>query len=218
MGGDEHGGPPDGSGTTVRMGRDGDAQVAADLHVVQISEGFLSLLGRGFLRRLYRRIVRSSSAFLLVAERQGQVVGFVAGAVDTGALYREFVLRDGIRAGLGAAGPIFRNWRQVVETLRHGTSQGVSHGRGVELLSIAVDPDRQGQGIGRLLVDSFVDACTTTGNDSASVVVSSDNSTAIRLYEQAGFVAATRFEMHADVESVLMERSGSGHVHQRPPT
>ena len=216
MGGSEHGGPNDASAVLVRVGRVADAEVAARLHLVQIAEGFLSLLGRGFLTRLYRRIARSSHAFLLVAEQRGQVVGFVAGAVDTGALYREFVLRDGIPAGLGAAGPILRNGRRVVETLRHGTSQGVSHGRGVELLSIAVDPACQGLGIGRALVDGFVEECSATGNDDATVVVSADNGRAIHLYEQSGFVEVERFEMHADAESLLMQRRGADAAHRSP--
>jgi ribosomal protein S18 acetylase RimI-like enzyme len=61
------------SGTSyigVRRGTPADAATAALLHESQITEGFLSHLGRRFLERLYRRIALSESSFLLVAEER----------------------------------------------------------------------------------------------------------------------------------------------------
>src|SRR5205085_2728487 len=72
-----------------------DVDTIVDLHAGRIADGFLVTLGRPFLRRLYRRMVRSPRAFALVAEDGGNVCGFVAAAEDTGAFYREFLVRDG---------------------------------------------------------------------------------------------------------------------------
>ena len=120
------------------------------LHATQINQGFLAFLGPGFLRRLYRRIVRTPSSFLLVADSQGTIVGFIAGSTDVAGLYRSFLLRDGIPAGLQAAGRLISGWRRVFETLRHGASNGEGVGRGAEVLSMAVDPSCQGRGsVGR---------------------------------------------------------------------
>ena len=82
----------------VRPGTITDALTAARLHAGQIDEGFLSRLGPRFLCHLYGRIARSPSSFLLMAERGGAPAGFVAGATDVGALYRQFLLRDGVIA------------------------------------------------------------------------------------------------------------------------
>jgi len=189
----------------VRPATATDAAAAARLHAAQISEGFLSLLGPGFLTRLYRRIVRTTDSFLLVAQIDGRVVGFVAGSGDVGALYRSFLLHDGVPAGLGAARQLAVGWRRAVETLRHGSDGGVGRGRGTELLAIAVDPGEQGSGIGGALVDSFLAEVGRRGGRSAFVVVASRNDGAVRLYERGGFVYGDRVELHAGTSSLLLQ-------------
>ena len=71
------------SGTVdVRTTREADLTAIAALHANRISEGFLSSLGPAFLRRLYRRVLRSDAGFVLVAtvgSDTSTVRGFVAG-------------------------------------------------------------------------------------------------------------------------------------------
>ena len=144
------------AGAVIRPGSVADAGRAGDLHASQISGGFLSFLGPRFLARLYRRIVRRPSSFLLVAEDHGQVVGFIAGSDDVRGFYRTFLLHDGFGAAVTTAPRLVRGWRRVLETLRHGTGTASGTGRGIELLAVAVDPDDQGRGIGADLVDAFL--------------------------------------------------------------
>ncbi len=186
----------------LRTGRDGDAATAATLHAGQISEGFLTFLGPGFLRRLYRRIVLTPDSFLLVLEDEGAPVGFIAGSTDVAALYRAFVWRDGVAAALPAGARLLRSWRQVMETLRHGTA---SAGEGAELLAVAVDPAARGRGAGTLLVQGFLAEIGRRGFDAAHVVVAADNETAVALYRRAGFHTVERFELHAGVASCVMQ-------------
>ena len=198
----------------VRVGCEADAAVAGQLHAEQITGGFLAFLGSGFLTRLYRRVCRSSSSFLLVAEEGGRVVGFVAGSADVPGLYRAFLLRDGLAAAFHAMGPLLRGWRRAFETLRHGSSAGAGTGRGVELLAIAVDPSHQGRGIGEELVAAFLRQVVANHAHAAYVVVAVDNGRAVGLYRRAGFVGGDEFELHAGTTSVLMqwddEPSGAG--------
>jgi ribosomal protein S18 acetylase RimI-like enzyme len=201
---------------TIRNAVESDAPAVARLHADQISEGFLSFLGPRFLARLYRRIIRHPGSFLLVADLRGHVVGFIAGSTDVRGLYRRFVVRDGIPAAGSAAPRLIVGWRQVVETLGHGTSDGASagssSGMGAELLSVAVAPDRQGQGLGRMLVASFLHELDGRSCPSGHVVVGTGNVGAIALYERCGFVIAERFELHAGTPSLLMrwDRPTSG--------
>ncbi len=188
----------------VRTARRSDIDVVAALHVQGISEGFLSLLGTRFLKRLYRRITRHPEAFLLVADDQGATIGFIAGSTDIAGLYRSFLWHDGVAAALRSLGPLVRGWRQVLETVRHGSSGGRGITSGAELLSVAVDPAGQGRGAGRLLVASFLEEVANRGCQSARVVVGADNGRAIALYEMAGFATTERFELHPGTESLLM--------------
>jgi len=192
----------------IRRGTELDAGRAGELHAGQISGGFLSFLGPRFLARLYRRIVRSPSSFLLVADVQGRVAGFVAGSGDVRGLYRAFILRDGLSAAWSAAPRILQGWRRVLETLRHGApddSDGDGRGRGIELLAIAVDPSHQGRGIGGDLVDAFLERVREDGAGCAYVVVEASNATAVGLYRRAGFMPTSEFELHAGTRSLLMQ-------------
>jgi ribosomal protein S18 acetylase RimI-like enzyme len=192
----------------VRPGTVTDALTAARLHAGQIDEGFLSGLGPRFLGHLYRRVARSPSAFMLIAERGGTVAGFVAGATDVGALYKEFLLRDGLVASATSAPQLLRSWRRAMETLRHGAGpRAAGSGPVAELLAIAVDPEFRGQGIGDLLVDSFLRVTRRRGASAAQVVVGADNRRAVALYERAGFRLVEHFEMHPGTTSMLMEWS-----------
>lgn len=189
----------------IRGGTAADADASAALHVDQIAQGFLSLLGRRFLTRLYRRISLDPSSFLIVAEGPDRIVGFIAGSTDVPALYRSFLRRDGAVAVLTSWWDLVRGWRQVLETLRHGSSEGNGTGRGAELLAVAVDHAWTGRGVGGELVAAFLEEASARGRTAAHVVVAADNGSATALYRRAGFVVVDRFELHAGTVSLLMQ-------------
>jgi ribosomal protein S18 acetylase RimI-like enzyme len=192
----------------VRPGTVADAATAARLHAGRIDEGFLSRLGPRFLGHLYRRIARSTSSFLIIAERGGTTAGFVAGATDVGALYKQFLLRDGVVASATSAPQLFRAWRRALETLRHGARPSAADsGPVAELLAVAVDTEFRGQGVGDQLVDAFLRVTRRRGASVAHVVVGRDNRRAVALYERAGFQLVEYFEMHPGTTSMLMEWS-----------
>jgi ribosomal protein S18 acetylase RimI-like enzyme len=189
----------------VRFATVADVEVVAALHADRIAEGFLVTLGPAFLRRLYGRIVRSPRAFVLVADTPAagasRVDGFVAVADDTAALYREFVLHDGVPAGLAAAPRIMRAPRSVFETLRYGIR---SDERGAEILATAVASDRAARGIGTALVRAAVDELRRRGARTAHVVTAADNRAAARAYERGGFRASGHREVHRGVAQQLL--------------
>ncbi len=149
--------------------------------------------------------MRSPGSFLLVAEDGGAVVGMVAGTGDRGALYRAFILRDGVAAAVSSAPTLLREWRKVLETLRQGGSGALSRGRGVELLSIAVDPSVQGRGVGGRLVDALLERARHAGERGVFVVVGADNVRAVSLYLRSGFAQAGSFELHEGQPSLLLQ-------------
>jgi ribosomal protein S18 acetylase RimI-like enzyme len=203
QGGSRAGGHPD--AVSVVLGTRADAAVAARLHCGQIAEGFLASLGQPFLRRLYGRIAESPGSFLLMADDAGTRVGFLAGTVDVGALYRRFLVRDGLLAGLRSAPRLLKAWPRAVETLRHGGGEAGGDADGsAELLAVAVDPGWRGRRIGAVLVSRFQEEVARAGAGSARVVVGRENKPAIGLYERAGFELVEDFELHPGVTSLLM--------------
>ena len=200
---------------TVRRARADDAPRLAELHATRMTEGFLSALGPRFLRVLYRRIVASPDAFAFVAVVEEAdaadsggpaITGFAAAALDVGALYRRFLLRDGVVAGIAAAPRLLRSWRRVLETLRY--PGGADDLPEAEILSVAVDPAAAGRGVGTRLVEAATAELVRRGAPAAKVVTAADNVAALRLYERCGFRAATRISVHEGTASqVLVWRS-----------
>jgi ribosomal protein S18 acetylase RimI-like enzyme len=135
------------------------------------------------------------------------VAGFLAGALDLGALYRRFALRHGAAAAVTSLPRLVGALPRVWETLRHGTGSQSGTG-GAELLSVAVDPGWRGHHVGALLVDAFLHEIDRRGAGDAQVVVGADNVAAVALYRRAGFRPDQTFELHRGTTSLLMRRPG----------
>lgn len=191
----------------VHMARDAEAGPAAGLHAQRITEGFLPTLGAPFLARLYRRIVRDPGSFLVVAVEDGRVIGMGACTEDLGALYRAFVLRDGVIAGLRSAPRILRSLPRVIETLRYPGAEGATDLPEAEVLAVAVDASCSGRGIGRAVVEAALTEFDRRGTARVKVVAGGDNAAALGLYRATGFVDAARLEVHAGTESVVLVRT-----------
>jgi len=62
----------------------------------------------------------------------------------------------------------------------------------VDLLRIAVDPDRQGRGVAHALLEEMIEAGTLDGADAVLLEVSTENAAALGLYRAAGFAEIDR--------------------------
>lgn len=56
-----------------------------------------------------------------------------------------------------------------------------------EILTLATDPDEQGRGFGRLLLDGVIAALRDEGQESLFLEVAVDNAPALALYSRCGF-------------------------------
>ena len=191
--------------SSVRHATEADAAGIGALHAEAIHEGFLPTLGPRFLRRLYRRIVRSDDAMVFVTEDDQGITGFVAIATNTSSLYRDFLLHDGLMAALAAAPALAASPRRSLETLRYGFSSGGQDGRPeAEVLATAVAQRARRTGIGARLLTAATDGLRDSGVLGACVVTASDNRSAQRMYERAGFIHLATTEVHAGVRQEVL--------------
>lgn len=187
---------------TLRAAQPSDVRAIADLHATRIDEGFLTSLGTSFLRRLYARVLHSHDAFIVVDDLDGVTTGFAAGVADLGALYRRFIVRDGLRAGFQAAPRLVKNLPRVVETLRYPATTGDLPE--AEVLAVAVAAERSGHGVGQALVRRAIDEFVSHGIKTAKVVTTADNLAALAMYRACGFVIADGVEVHAGRSSEVL--------------
>ncbi len=202
---------PDEPEITIRPATAADATVLARLHSDGINTGFLPRLGMPFMTRLYRAMVAYEDGLVLVADDGHGPVGFVAGVLDTGAFYREFIRHHGVAAGLVTIprlvrpGVARRVWESLTYTSNSNGADGAEHARPeAELLATAVIARMRGRGLGTRLGTGFLDGLKRKGADSVQVVVGADNERAIAAYRKMGFTPSGTTEVHEGELSAVM--------------
>jgi ribosomal protein S18 acetylase RimI-like enzyme len=186
----------------IRFATVDDAWRLADLHSRRINEGFLASLGPAFLGRLYRRVARSQRAFAVVAVEGGRIVAFCAAAENVGRLYREFVVRDGIAAGVTSAPTLVRSLPHVIETLRYPTTTGDLPD--AEILAAVTDVEVASKGWGSLVLHESLAELERRGCATVKVVTAASNEPALRLYERCGFAPLQQFSLHDNIRSEVL--------------
>lgn len=166
-----------------------DISAAIGLHARLLPHGFFVDLGPGFMSRYYRHFMASPHAYAVVATVNGVVVGALVGTLDHGRHARWTTLRvPGFAASACAA--MLRRPRTirrfVTKRLTRYTrsmarrlgqmfpagqrrSAALPDERVAVLSHVFMDPDCQGMGLGRALVDSFVAAARAAGASRAEL-------------------------------------------------
>jgi ribosomal protein S18 acetylase RimI-like enzyme len=174
-----------------------DLQAIVAVHEAAFAGFFLTQLGRGFLRQLYRSFIVEPDGICRVAEAQltpggREVIGFVAGSSKPELFFRNLLLRRGLLFALAAVPGLLRHPLKVLPRLlsalsyrgeRPPTVQG-----GALLSSLGVHPNAARCGFGRVLVDAFCEDAARRG--ARAVYLTTDqqgNEAAKRFYERAGF-------------------------------
>ena len=188
--------------SNVRFAEIDDAWRLADLHARRINEGFLASLGPVFLGRLYRRVIRSPRAFAMVVEVDGRVVAFCAAAENVSRLYRDFLVRDGLIAGVRSAPRLAKSIPHVLETLRYPAATGTLPD--AEILAVVTDESAASNGWGSLVLHATLDELQVRGCRSVKVVAGASNAAALRLYERCGFAPNQNITIHDDVASEVL--------------
>ena len=175
--------------SSSRKATTSDLQAIVAVHEAAFAGFFLTQLGRGFLRQLYRSFIVEPDGICRVAEAQltpggKEVIGFVAGSSKPEQFFRNLLFRRGLLFALTAVPGLLRHPLKVLPRLlsalsyrgeRPPTVQG-----GALLSSLGVHPNAARSGFGRALVDAFCEDAARLGDEQG-------NEAAKRFYERAGF-------------------------------
>lgn len=186
-----------------------ELKVIARLHERWIPSGFLSLLGVGFLTRLYASIAGDSQGILIAAkDSNGKIVGFVSGTISLRSIYHRLVRRHFAFLSFLSLKCIFlpKILKRIRENMKY-SAQGVAGGKGAsaELLSIVVDGSVRGTGIAQGLFKELKDAFRQKGVDRFKILVGSQLVAAQKFYVKAGAVEVEEIELHQGERSFVYE-------------
>lgn len=185
------------SSIRIRWGRLPDLGPLTDLHMRAFDGHRAMLLGRDYVERGHAWFMDQPDTICLVAESDGDVVGFVEGAPDDYApRMSRALVPAGVRALLRkpllfAEVSIRHALKQRIQSMISGSASGgfphaLRRGSYV-LLSIAVDENYRGSGVAGRLIRSFEKEVASGGYERLRLSVYRDNARARRAYENAGW-------------------------------
>ncbi len=130
----------------------------ADIHVRTFQGFFLTFMGKGFLRTMYKSYCQHNDSTLLGAFNQdGELLGFLAYSKDMGGLYKYMIKRKLILFAWYSLGAFFRKPKIFIRLIRAflKPSEAKREEKYIELASIGVAPDKKSQGVGSKLISEL---------------------------------------------------------------
>jgi len=174
---------------------------AAQIQIQELPQGFLSSLGEKPLELIFAHVARSPLGIMVLAveENTGKVVGYVFGSLDTGKLYKEFLLKRTFQA-IRYFAPKLLSWQRIkkaLETLLYPVKkQSQQDKSGAELLDLAVITSYHGTGVAQQLFKNFVEECRLRGVKAFEIPTTEGLERAHRFYEKMGARRVGSVEVH----------------------
>ena len=128
-----------------------------NIHLATFKGFFLTFLGAGFLRQMYRSYSEFTDSGILIAQEDENVVGFLAYSGDLSGLYKYMIRKRLLSFAWYAMGAFIRKPKVFMRLLRAFLKPGESKRpeKYIELASIGVDPTMKSKGIGSQLIIYF---------------------------------------------------------------
>lgn len=167
------------------------------IHLDTFQGFFLTFMGRGFLKLMYRSYVEYNNSGILVAFEDEKPVGFLAYSGDLSGLYKYMIKKRLIPFAWYSLGAFFRKPTVFMRLGRAFLKPGETkrEEKYVELASIGVSPNIKSKGVGSQLIDAL--KSKVDFNEYAYITLETDavnNDGANHFYQKNGFVLEREFE------------------------
>lgn len=174
-----------------------DCESIVEIHQKSFEIFFLTTLGKSFLGAFYKACIKSLSAVTVVScNDAGRVIGFATGSINADGFYRGLLIKNIIPFSVQAAKLVFTKPGALIRLAKNITKQGsneISDGA-AELLSIASLPEVRGQGVGKLLLETFEIRLRERGCSVVSLTTDFyNNDEVVGFYLKSGYVITDDF-------------------------
>lgn len=192
----------------IRKATSKDIKGIVDVHCSAFKGFFLTELGSSFLQLYYSSYFMEPSAVLLVAEKYGEIVGFSSATSLSAGFNTRLVKKDFLRYALRGCMIALTKPKAFVNLSKnwsHRDPSVVDSGDYAELMSIAVSPEAQGCGIGKLLIQETEKVVKS--HDASKFSLTTDyynNDSTIAFYKRCGFEVIYEFTAYPDRKMLRM--------------
>ena len=175
----------------IRQAKLNDLDAIVKIHDGAFPDFFLTSLGDRFLKLYYKSVMNSPEGILLICQFDNDIIGFCAGTLLSSGFNARLIKKNllsyigqGIR--LLFTRPI-RIWHLYKNLSKENPDVG-DNGEYAELLSIGVDPNRQGGGVGKKMLIALEEEVKERGGCKLSLTTDYEyNEKAIGFYHSLGY-------------------------------
>jgi len=174
----------------IRQITQGDVKRVVDIHLQVFKGFFLAFLGPRFLTILYSAIVDDPTGISLLAYDEQNTYGFVVGTSEPSGFYRRLIKYKFWKFGIASLQPVVKKPKilpRLIRALLLPINTALTDDCGL-LMSIGVSSEEQDKGIGRLLIDAFLEEATQRGLKRVYLRTDKDNNEKVNaFYKKIGF-------------------------------
>ncbi|PJE48032.1 MAG: GNAT family N-acetyltransferase [Sediminibacterium sp.] len=176
---------------TIRKMVESDVSNVSFIHIKAFKNFFLTSLGKGFLETYYSACLKHQHTIAFCAEDlQGNLVGFATGSSWAKGYHRSIFMNNifsfltSLAVSIVKKPPILIRLFKNLEKNKHKYDMGEY----AELLSIGVNPDYKGGGVGRELLTVFHDEVRKRGGVKVALTTDKlNNDPVLAFYAKAGY-------------------------------
>ena len=172
----------------------------------QLSESFLSSLGKKMVELVFSHIFESDTGILIVAIEKNtrDICGFIAGTVDIIRLYRSFLIKHTLSAVWFLIPMLLsvRKLRRMFETLLYPAKKKIRDLPKAECLAFTVSSKYRGTGLALLLWEKIMYEFKKSGVETFKLSTYSNLTRAHAFFEKLGAKKST-IEVHKGEQSYV---------------
>lgn len=161
------------------------------IHEAAFKKFFLTTLGSKFLETYYKSVNNADDGILIGCYDEGKLVGFVSGSLLCAGFNKKLIKNNLITFSLVGLSLLFTNPKALLHLKKNLEKKDSDHGDDgnyVELASIGVDPNCQGQGAGTKLLKEFENYCRKKNQRVITLTTDyEDNDGVLKFYQNNGF-------------------------------
>lgn len=167
----------------IRSANQQDLPVIVKIHQAALAQTIISKMGRPVLTSLYKSLLKQEGAGVYVYEKKGVVVGVASWAKNYSLELDEQARKTLVKQMI--VKPLM--WPSIFERALMGQYIKLHFGFEPWLLTLAVEEDQRGKGIGTKLINTVFFEARKLGERTLMVETLTKKANVVKFYEKLGF-------------------------------